>query len=396
MRKPTKLTQAMINSMKLPAGRDEDTISDSVVRGLKFRIRKEGSRVYMFQRRFAGQNPKILIGDASSWPLEAARRRAREMAVDMDNGIDPRAEKAARIEASKTIFEGVMKDYLEARQRHMKPRSLEECKRHLEKHWAPFHKLPVAGIERATVAGRLRELVKASGPVGADRARSTLRAMFAWAIGEGLCENNPVVGTNKASNDQERERALTDNELVKVWKSAPANDYGAILKLCILTGARKSEIANMRWSEIDRKARTLKLPGERTKNNRSFELPLSDLALKVIDSIGERDGRDLLFGNGEGGYSGWSHSKAALDQAIELKEAWTLHDLRRTVRTGLGRLGVAPHIAEAVLNHLPEKLIRTYDKNRYEPEKRQALDRWAEHLEALLTGKRSNIVALKA
>jgi integrase len=318
------------------------------------------------------------------------------MAVDMDNGIDPRAEKAARIEASKTVFEGVVKDYLEARQRHMKPRSLEECKRHLEKHWAPFHKLPIAGIERATVAGRLRELVKANGPVAADRARSTLSAMFAWAIGEGLVENNPVVGTNKASNDQERERALTDAELVKVWKGAPDNHYGAIVKLCILTAARKSEIANMRWSEIDRTARMLKLPGERTKNGREFIIPLSAPAMKIIDGIGERDGRDLLFGSGEGGYSGWSHSKTALDQVVELKEAWTLHDLRRTCRSGLGRLGVAPHIGEAVLNHLPAKLIRTYDKNRYEPEKRQALDRWAAHVEAIVAGKRSNVVALKA
>jgi integrase len=318
------------------------------------------------------------------------------MAVDMDNGIDPRAEKAARIEASKTIFEGVMRDYLEARQRHMKPRSLEECKRHLEKHWAPFHKLPVAGIERATVAGRLRELVKASGPVAADRARSTLRAMFAWAIGEGLCENNPVVGTNKASNDQERERALSDLELVKVWKAAPANHYGAVLKLLILTGARKNEIAAMRWSELDRKTRTLKLPGERCKNGREFIIPLSAPALKIIDDIGERDGRDLVFGSGTGGYSGWSHSKAALDQVVELKEAWTLHDLRRTCRTGLGRLGVAPHICEAVLNHLPAKLIRTYDKNKYEVEKKQALERWGEFVSTLVAGKRSNVVALKA
>jgi integrase len=386
----------MVSSMKLPAGKDEDTIADRDAPGLKLRIRREGARVYIFQRRFAGQNPKILIGDASSWTLEAARRRAREMAVDMDNGIDPRVQKAVRIEASKTIFEVVMRDYLEARQRLMKPRSLEECKRHLEKHWAPFHKLPVAGIERTTVAGRLRELVKASGPVAADRARSTLRAMFAWAIGEGLCENNPVVGTNKASNDQERERALTDAELVKVWKSGPDNDYGAIVRLCILTAARKSEVANLRWSEIDRKARTLKLPGERTKNGREFIIPLSAPAMKIIDGIRERDGRDLLFGSGQGGYSGWSHSKLALDQVAELKEAWTLHDLRRTVRTGLGRLGLAPHIAEAVLNHLPAKLIRTYDKNKYEPEKRRALDLWGEHITALIAGKRSNVVALKA
>jgi integrase len=396
MRKPTKLTQTAVDTMKVSAGKDEDIIADAAAPGLKLRIRREGAKVFIFQRRFAGQHPKITIGDAASWSLEKARQKARELAVKMDNGIDPRVEKAAKIEASKTIFAVVMRDYLEARQRDMRPRSLVESKRHLEKHWAPLHKLPIAGIERATVAGRLRELVKQSGPVGTDRARSTLSAMFAWAIGEGLCENNPVVGTNKTSNDQERERALTDSEIVRVWKGAPDNDYGRILKLCLLTGARKSEIANMRWSEIDRKARTLKLPGERTKNGREFIIPLSAPAMKIIDDIGERDGRDLVFGTGEGGFSSWSHSKAALDQAVELKEEWRVHDLRRTVRTGLGRLGVAPHICEAVLNHLPAKLIRRYDKNKYEPEKRQALDRWAAHVAALVAGKRSNVVALKA
>lgn len=397
MRKPAKLTQTAVDTMKAPAGKDEYVIADSAAPGLKFRIRAEGARTFYFQRRFAGQHPKITIGDAASWPLEAARRKARELAVSMDNGIDPRTEKAARIEASKTIFAGVMKDYLEARQRHMKPRSFVECKRHLEKHWAPLHKLAITGINRATVAARLRELVKENGPVAADRARSTLSAMFGWAIGEGLCEHNPVTGTNKASADVERERALTDAELAKVWKAAPDNHYGAIVKLCLLTGARKSEVGNMRWSEIDRKNQTLRLPAERCKNNRSFELPLSDLAMKVIESIGERDGRDLVFGNGQGGFSGWSHSKAALDQAVEFKEAWTLHDLRRTLRTGLGRLGVAPHICEAVLNHLPEKLIRTYDKNRYEPEKRAALDRWAQHVLAIIAGKKgSNVIAMKA
>jgi integrase len=395
MRKPAKLTQTMVDTMKLPAGKDEDMIADVAAPGLKFRIRREGARVYIFQRRFAKQNPKILIGDAASWTLEAARRKAREFSVMMDNGIDPRAEKAAKLEASKTVFEGVMKDYLEARQRDMKPRSFTECKRHLEKHWALLHKLAVASIQRATVATRLRELVKENGPVAANRARSTLSAMFAWAIGEGLCESNPVAGTNKADEDAERERALTDAELVKVWKSAPDNHYGAVLKLCILTGARKSEIANMRWSEIDRKAKTLKLPGERVKNGREFIIPLSALAMQIIDGIGERDGRDLVFGSGEGGYSGWSHSKAVLDQAVELKEGWTLHDLRRTFRTGLGRLGIAPHVAEACLNHLPAKLIRTYDRNTYAAEKKAAFDRWAAHVETVVAGKRSNVVAIR-
>jgi integrase len=392
----TKLTQTQVETLKLPPGKRDHTISDAVVPGLKLRIRAAGARGFLFQRRFAGQNPKIMIGDAAAWSLEAARRRAREISVQMDNGIDPRVEKAARLEASKTTFASVMKDYLETRQRDMRPRSFVGCKHHLEKLWAPLHKLPIAGIARSTIASRLREIAKDNGPVAADRARSTLSAMLAWAIGEGLLENNVVVGTNKASSDEERERTLADNELVKIWEKLPDNHYGTIIRLLVLTGARREEIGGMGWSEIDRKEKVLKLPAQRTKNNRAFVIPLSALAMQIIDDIDQRDGRDLVFGTGTGGFGGWSFSKLALDEAVQLKEPWVLHDLRRTFRSGLGRLGVAPHIAEACLNHLPAKLIRTYDKNKYEREKRAALDLWASHVTALLAGKRSNVVALKA
>jgi integrase len=396
MRKPIKLTQTMVDTMKVSAGKVEDTIADAAAPGLKLRIRREGARVYIFQRRFAGQHPKITIGDAATWSLEQARRRARELAVSMDNGVDPRVAKAERIAATKATFESIMHGYLEARARDLKPRSLEETTRHLQQQSKPLHKLPIAGIARATIAARLREIATGSGPVAADRLRSSLSAMFSWAIGEGLCELNPVIGTNRNSDDAERERTLTDTELVKVWNAVPADShYGAIVRLLILTGARRNEIASLRWSEIDRKARTLTLPGERTKNGRAFTLPLSDLAMKVIDSIGEREGRDLVFGSAPGrGFSGWSHCKKDLDQTLEL-EPWRLHDLRRTLRTGLGKLGVAPHVAEACLNHLPAKLVRTYDKNKYESEKRQAFDRWSEYVSALVAGKRSNVVALK-
>jgi len=118
--------------------------------------------------------------------------------------------------------------------------------------------------------------------------------------------------------------------------------------------------------------------------------------MAILESVAIRKDRDLLFGSGKGGYSGWSKSKELLDKAVEIKKPWTLHDLRRTGRTGLGMLGVAPHIAEAVLNHLPPKLMRTYDKNKYEKEKREALDLWAAHLMRLASGEQCNVVPLRA
>src|SRR5262249_36862651 len=113
-------------------------------------------------------------------------------------------------------------------------------------------------------------------------------------------------------------------------------------------------------------------------------VPLSDLALKVLESQRRIIGHRHVFGRSDNGYSGWGHAKLTLDEVVKLEKAWTLHDLRRTVRTALGRLGVAPHVSEAVLNDLPPKLTRTYDVNKYEAEKADALNRWARHIELLL------------
>jgi integrase len=219
--------------------------------------------------------------------------------------------------------------------------------------------------------------------------------MFTWAIGEGLCDQNPVAGTNKQEENGPRERSLSDVEAAAVWLAAPENDYGRIVRLILLTGCRRKEISWLQWSEIDLKEKTITLPGERTKNKQTHVVPLSDLAVAILKDIPQRANRDFVFGVGRGGYSGWARSKAEFDALVGLKD-WTLHDLRRTVRTGLGKLGVQPHVAEAALNHLPPKLIRTYDRNTYAAEKRDALDKWAAHLTvAVAQATGANVTALK-
>ena len=112
-------------------------------------------------------------------------------------------------------------------------------------------KLSISGVGRPVVAAHLRKIASDSGPVAADRARATLSAMYGWAIGEGLCETNPVTGTNTASDNEPRDRVLSDAELATIWKAAPNDDYGRIAKLLLLTGQRREEIGGLRWSEID-------------------------------------------------------------------------------------------------------------------------------------------------
>ena len=183
----------------------------------------------------------------------------------------------------------------------------------------------------------------------ADRARSTLSAMFGWCVGEGILEANPVVGTNKQSKAKSRDRVLTDDELVAVWTAAPASDFGRIVKLLMLTGQRRDEIADLQRAEIEDDV--LALPAERTKNSRPHDVPLSPQALAVLDDQPERVGREYVFGDGEGGFTGFSSAKERLDDACGVAD-WTLHDLRRTMATRMADLGVQPHVIEAILNHV--------------------------------------------
>ena len=192
------------------------------------------------------------------------------------------------------------------------------------------------------------------------------------------------------------ERPPNYDDIVDVWKGAADDDYGKIVRLLILTACRRDEIGSLSWSEIDREARLILLPGARTKNGSEHVVPLCDAALAILDTLDRKGDRDLVFGSGKGGYSGWSKSKREMDERVKIAEPWTLHDLRRTTRTGMGLLGVEPHVAEAVLNHLPAKLVRTYDVNRYLPQKRQALDLWADHLMRRVNGETSNVVLLRA
>jgi integrase len=379
-----KLTKSIIARLTLPSGVKDRVFFDDDVQRFGLRIREGGSRKWVIHYQQGGIQRRHTIGSAGAMEVEEARQRARKILVAVDDGRDPAAEKTAKHTAAGLIFSKIMDDYLEARQRDMKPRSHEECTRHLKRHWKPLHGLAIASVSRPVVAARLRDIQAKSGSVAGNRARSTLSAMFTWAIGEGLCDVNPVIGTNK-NEESERERVLTDAELVAIWKAAPDNGYGRIVRLLMLTAQRREEIGGLRWSEIegDGKTALIALPSNRTKNSRQHDVPLSSAALAELNACPKVQGRELVFGQGEGGYSGWSRSKDSLDEAAKLKEPWTLHDLRRTAATRMADLGVQPHVIEAVLNHVSGHkagVAGIYNRSTYAAEKRAALDLWANHL----------------
>ena len=190
-------------------------------------------------------------------------------------------------------------------------------------------------------------------PVAAARARSTLSGLFAWAIAEGLCDKNPVVGTRKPDEGaQARDRMLSDIELAAVWRACPDDDYGRIVQLLIFLGSRRQEIGGMRWSELDKRG-AWTLPGARAKNKHALVLPLPSATWGVIRSVPRVADRDHLFsGNAERGFVSWGPAKADLDKKLGSSVApFKLHDLRRSVATGMCNIGIQPHIVEQILNH---------------------------------------------
>jgi integrase len=380
-----KFTQASVDRFRMPEGKSEHIEFDDDMPGFGLRLRageKATHRTFIAQYKIGAKHRRITLGNASKVTLDTARKNAKKVFGKVADGKDPANEKAEAREIASHTLDATIVRFLEAKAARLKPRTHAEAKRHLEAHWKPLHRLALSSIQRANVAAQVDLIAKESGPIAANRSRASLSAMFRWAMGQGLCDHNPVAGTNKHKESAPRERSLSDVEAAAVWLAAPAGDYGRILRLILLTGCRRDEIGGLKWSEIDIEARTITLPSERTKNSRPHVVPLSDAAIEVVEAIPRR-AREHVFGIGSGGFSGWSKSKERFDEHVKVKEPWTLHDLRRTVRTGLGKLGVQPHVAEAVLNHLPPKLIRTYDRNTYAIEKRAALDLWASHLKAI-------------
>jgi len=389
------LTKTTVSKIKLTPGKSDQIFYDDEVTGFGLRVREGGSRKWIFDYRLGGIKRRLVLGSAGAMDVDQARAKARKAHVAVD---DPAVEKATKKAASALLFSGVIEDYLAVAEKKMKARSFEECERHLRKHWSPLHKLSISSVSRPVVAAHLRKIAADRGPVAADRARATLSAMFGWAIGEGLCETNPVIGTNTQSDAGPRDRVLSDAELAAIWKAVPNNAYGSIVRLLMLTGQRRDEIGGLHWSEVDDAEALITLPGERTKNSRAHEVPLSNMAIAVLKDQPRLEGRDLIFGEGEGGYSGWSRSKAALDAACKVK-GWILHDLRRTAATRMADLSVQPHIIEAVLNNVSGHkagVAGIYNRSSYAKEKREALDLWAGHVKIILAQSTGdNVVKLK-
>ena len=239
----------------------------------------------------------------------------------------------------------------------------------------------------------------------------------------GQLDVNPVINTIR-SEETSRERVLTPAELSAIWRAtADLSSYDAIVRLLLLTGARRAEVGGMAHAEIDRERRLWVVPGHRVKNGRAFELPLSRQAWAIVAEFPELPKRPFVFGRrGQAPFSGWSQCKARLDERIARQRAeqrlgrslkdgeqpepgdrlapWRAHDLRRTFATlAADHELIEPHIIEAILNHASghqNGVAGVYNRAAYREPKRIGLQVWADWLEAMVESREpaGNIVAL--
>ncbi|UZF90645.1 tyrosine-type recombinase/integrase [Bosea sp. NBC_00550] len=388
-----KLIRQNVARLTLPAGKSDYIVFDDALPGFGLRLRAGGKRAWVVQYRVGSKQRRVTLGNLEALDADVARKAAKEILAKAQLGSDPQTEKAEYRAGAAVTLGAVTRQYLELRAKpNLKARSYEEVSRHLTRHWAPLKELPIKRVQRATVAARLGEIAKENGRFAANRARASLSTLFTWAMGEGLVDTNPVIGTNRATNEIKRDRVLTDAELRAVWQACRDDDHGRIVRLLILTAQRREEVGGMAWTEFNAETELWSIPRERTKNGRPHDVPLSAEALALFRAAPARDGRPLVFGDGEGGFQGWSNAKAALDRRIAESGAtvrpWRLHDLRRTAATRMGDLGVLPHVIEALLNHISGHkagVAGIYNRATYAREKREALDSWASYVSALMS-----------
>jgi integrase len=301
-------------------------------------------------------------------------------------------------------FGAVSEIYLERQRRALRPRSFLEVERHIRKHWASLHRVSIHEINRRTIALRVAEIATESGAIAANRARASLSGLFSWMVGEGIVEHNAVIGTNKATEEKPRDRVLTDAELGAIWSACGDDPFGRIVKVLMLTGQRRSEVGGMRWDELDLEQGLWTMEGERSKNDKRHVVPLVPEVVGILEQAprrGRREGaEDHVFGGGVAGFNGWAAAKTALDARINEATGkpiadWTLHDLRRTMKTVMSdKLDVRSEVSEALLNHAKRGLEAVYNNAQYLRQKREALELWTDYLRPIIDGGDRRVVQM--
>lgn len=409
--KPEPLTPLRIRAIMPPTtGRAE--IADGATPGLCLRVSARDSWKWTLRMRGPeGGLRRFVLGEfTSEQGLAWARRKAERLRQQVRHeGHDPHRERKERARVAEAqalrerlTFEALVEHWRDHRLRLRRPRYAAEAVRALRVAFAEQWKRPAEDLAPPEVARVLAERagflplgIKEGGQSATRRAMAGRtaaygRACFGWAIKHHLVQTNPFATVPfDELRVAARDRVLTDRELAAVWHAAATGSYGHLVRLLILTGQRREEAAGIAWPELSEDRTLWTIPAARTKNGKVHLVPLSSLARELLptEPPAAEKVTELVFpGQRVTSFSGWSKCKAQLDQEAGVSD-WRIHDLRRTLATGLQRLGVRLEVTEAVLNHVSGSrvgIVGVYQRHDWAAEKRSALDAWAEHVRQII------------
>lgn len=418
-----KLTERKIAQLTAGPSQKDRLVFDDEQRGLAVRVTARGSRTYLVQYTQHGTKHRLPLGPCSGLSLESARQAASAIRGEVAKGRNPAIERKEAAAAAKAkglrdrhTLRTLVDDWRRLHLVHKRPRYAAEATRALEYAFSRYLDRPADALDRAAVVrvidglgGRRKPANAVRLPVNgsaiAGRTVAYGKAAYSWAMKRGAVAHNPFANLPAIARVANRERVLIDKELAAVWRTAGASSfpYGSIVRMLILTGQRRDEVAGMTWSEISDDLTAWTIPGARTKNGVAHIVPLnkpvSDLLRTLLPKnqkdakkvLSERKRKGMLVLPGESGtrFSGWSKSKARLDKSCGVSD-WRLHDLRRTLATGLQRLGVRLEVTEAVLNHVGGSragIVGVYQRHDWANEKRAALEAWVGHVLTIVEGR---------
>lgn len=406
-----KLTSIGVKKIKPPAsGRDE--YFDALVPGLCLRVTDKGSKSWAIMYRLHGRLVRHTLGKYPTFDLGDAREEARAALRQVERGEDPRAAKAERAARMADTVKATADEFIEKHAKRHTRRWM-EAQRIFDRDvlpaitgadLRPWRDRPIASIGQRDVIDLLERYEDR--PYMGNRVLAAVRKLFNWSASRGIVESVPVF-KGLAAPERRRDRPLTNTEIKAIYSAADAYPFGSVIRLLLLTGQRRSEVAEMKWSELDDPDHpTLwTIPTERAKNGVRHNVPLSPQAAALIANLPRQNG-EFVFSTrgGKVPVSGFSKAKLGIDKAagfldeegqpIEGKEPWRLHDLRHTCGTGLQSLRIPADVIGAVLNHKKAGVTSRYLHHDYATEKRVALEAWANWIDALLQSRAANVVSI--
>jgi integrase len=372
------LTVKSIENLKPTSRRRE--VPDGLLPGLYYIVQPSGKASWAVRYRTDGRARKLTLGPYPAIDLKVARELARAALAKVASGADPAGEKkaakaAAHVPVNDMVEAVVTRFVSQYAKRNLKARTATDAERLLQKEIVgPWRGRRLSQITKADIHSVLDSIVERGSPIQANRVLAALRTMCRWAVERGLLDANPCAGIRPPAAETARDRILSDDELKAVWQAAEAlgQPYREFIQLLILSGQRLREVAELQWSELDLDTKLWTLPRERAKNNRQHEIPLSDSAVEILRGLPRIAGGDYVFTiSGRHPIRGFSIVKGRLD-AILPADMQPIHDIRRTVASGLARLGVNLPVVEKLLNHVSGSfagIVSVYQRHSFSAEK---------------------------